>query len=218
MGLLDDLKKQAQALKQTEAESKERVRANAGNVEKALALTFRYLNDVGKQLTVIQPQTPRTFTLDSIGSFENLRMQEFFTDYRKKTFEDKEYFDYVYFQFKYQSDGHVVTKKDTPQAVERCEALLWQYNLKFSSVPARNERGFIVSAIYKIPRIIVANVTIEGDFETGRIIFDFKNVERFEAIKLGFAATAVDAQRLEQFTKLLLGHPNQFRLGAQLLL
>ena len=60
MGLLDDLKKQADALKAQDTDRTESLRANAVAVDLALRRNFLYLNDLGKQLNVVQMPCPFT--------------------------------------------------------------------------------------------------------------------------------------------------------------
>jgi hypothetical protein len=218
MGLLDDLKRQADALKQTQAEDQQRVSENAEAIEAALSKCFKYLDDAAKQLQVLQPRSSRAFALEGVGTFDSLTMTEFFVDFRKKTRGGSEHFDYVLFRYKYVGEGTIVTKKDTPQSVERCNDLLWRFNLKYESDPIRNERGHTVASIYRIPRVIVANVRIEGNDMSGRITFELKNVERFDAMKFAFDASEVNDALLEELTKVFLGQPSQFRAKGELVL
>ncbi|HSN21406.1 MAG TPA: hypothetical protein VLS49_12050, partial [Usitatibacter sp.] len=67
MGLLDDLKKQADALKAQDVDRTESMRATAVAVDHALRRTFLYLNDLGKQLNVVQMPSSFSFDILSVG-------------------------------------------------------------------------------------------------------------------------------------------------------
>jgi hypothetical protein len=218
MSFLEGLKRQAEALKETQAHDAARLRANAALVEKALARCFGYLDDLAKQLEVLKPRSPRRFFLDGVGEFENLVLTDFFADYRKKKFEEKDHFDYLTLQFKYVAEGQLIVNKDTPQLVQRCEEFLWRCNVKFTTNGVRNDRGFVTAAAFNIPRVIPATITVEGDYDNAKVVFALKNVERFEALKLSFDPAEFDNALLDDLAKLILAEPNRFRIRGEIIL
>ncbi|HSS28691.1 MAG TPA: hypothetical protein VLL50_12115, partial [Usitatibacter sp.] len=72
MGLLDDLKKQADALKAQDTDKTESLRATAVAVDHALRRSFLYLNDLGKQLNVVQMPSPCAYDLPTVGKVDGL--------------------------------------------------------------------------------------------------------------------------------------------------
>jgi len=72
VGLLDDLKKQADALKAQDTDKTESLRTTAVAVDHALRRSFLYLNDLGKQLNVVQMPSPFTFDLPTVGKIDGL--------------------------------------------------------------------------------------------------------------------------------------------------
>src|SRR5207237_1083943 len=85
VGLLDDLKKQADALKAQDVDKTESLRSSAVTVDHALRRTFLYLNDLGKQLNVVQMPSPFAFDLPTIGKIDGLILKDFFCDFRVQT-------------------------------------------------------------------------------------------------------------------------------------
>src|ERR1043165_10268070 len=81
-GLLDDRKKQADALKAQDVDKAESLRATAVAVDHALRRSFLYLNDLGKQLNVVQMPSPFVFDLPTVGKIEGLIIKDFFCDFR----------------------------------------------------------------------------------------------------------------------------------------
>jgi hypothetical protein len=67
VGLLDDLKKQADALKAQDTDKTESLRSTAVAVDHSLRRTFLYLNDLGKQLNVVQMPSPFAYDLLTVG-------------------------------------------------------------------------------------------------------------------------------------------------------
>ena len=82
MGLLDDLKKQADALKANEVDRTESLRSTAVAVDHSLRRSFLYLNDLGKQLNVVQMPSPFKYNLPTVGDVDGLIVKDFFCDFR----------------------------------------------------------------------------------------------------------------------------------------
>ena len=77
MGLLDDLKKQADALKANEVDRTESMRSTAVAVDHSLRRSFLYLNDLGKQLNVVQMPSPFKYDLPTVGDIDGAGDQGF---------------------------------------------------------------------------------------------------------------------------------------------
>jgi len=78
MGLLDDLKKQAELVK-TQQISRESLREeNLKLVEEKMRQAFQYLNELLKQLTVLKPVNSATYSLPGIADMRNLGFSETF--------------------------------------------------------------------------------------------------------------------------------------------
>jgi len=82
VGLLDDLKKQADALKAQDVDKTESLRSSAVTVDHALRRLFLYLNDLGKQINVVQMPCPFIFDLPTVGKVDGLIIKDFFCDFR----------------------------------------------------------------------------------------------------------------------------------------
>lgn len=218
MGLLDELKQQADAVSHARMSDAERARDIAQRADAALQKTYAYLDALGKQLAVIKPATARTFMLAGVGKFENLTLADFFADYRKKTVDDKEYLDYVHFQYQYASPKIFEVVKDNITQKEQVEQYLWEANLKFTLDEFRNERSRVTGGKFKIPATIGAVIRADSQADQAEIVFTLRNVERFETLKLSYATEAVDDALLEELGKLILARPNQFRARGALAL
>ena len=117
MGLLDDLKKQADALKAQDTDKTESLRSTAVSVDHSLRRTFLYLNDLGKQLNVVQMPSPFVFDLPTVGSIDGLIIKDFFCDFRSKHFIDKDYYGEVHVAYRCFSDKVLTIKVDGATSV-----------------------------------------------------------------------------------------------------
>ena len=209
MGLLDDLKKQADALKAQDTDRTESLRSTAVAVDHALRRSFLYLNDLGKQLNVVQMPSPFVFDLPTFGKIEGLVIKDFFCDFRSKHFIDKDYYGEVQIAYRCWSDK-VLTIKKGPDDMEKFRDILWQSNIEHKSEQFRNERKVITHEVFKVVCDFRVQGKIEGDHETGRLKIVTKNVAGFSVDLFNCMASEMNDSAVEEFAKYFIGRPNHW--------
>ena len=209
MGLLDDLKKQADAVKAQDVDRTESLRASAVAVDHALRRAFLYLNDLGKQLNVVQMPCPFKFDIPTVGEVDGLVIKDFFCDFRSKHFIDKDYYGEVQVAFRCASD-RILTVKKGPDEMERFRDFLWQSNIEHKSEQFRNERKVITHEVFRLKCDFRVQGKIEGDHENGRMKIVTKNVGAFEVDLFGLLALEMNDRAVEEFAKYFIGRPNQW--------
>ena len=207
MGLLDDLKKQADALKAQDTDKTESLRSTAVAVDHSLRRTFLYLNDLGKQLNVVQMPVPFTFDLPSVGVIDALVIKDFFCDFRSKHFIDKDYYGEVHVSYRCWSDK-VLTIKKGPDDMEKFRDILWQSNIEHKSEQFRNERKVITHEVFKVKCDFRVQGKIDGDHESGKLKIVTKNVGGFSVDLYNLMAQEMNDQGVEDFAKYFIGRPN----------
>lgn len=212
MGLLDELKKQAETLKgEHQRSTAESVVLNTKLTEAKMQQTFQFLHELTKQLNVLRPASPRGFDIETAGRFENLIMDDFFLDYRKKKVGDKDYFDHIILRFKHGNDQVMEVTRDQQQLIERLRDFLMVANIKFEMTEKKNDRGFILSANFRIPCVVRSEVTVQAKGDLGQLLFKIKNIERINSFELQFPASEVSESMLDEFARYLLGKSNKFK-------
>ena len=209
VGLLDDLKKQADALKATEGDKTESLRSSAIAVDHSLRRAFLYLNDLGKQLNVVQMPSPFKFSLPTVGDIEGLVIKDFFCDFRSKHFIDKDYYGEVHIAYRAYSEN-VLTVKKGPDDMEKFRDILWQSNIEHKSEQFRNERKVITHEVFKVRCDFRVQAKIEGDHETARLKIVTKNVSGFQMDLYQLLAQEMNDQAVEEFAKYFIGRPNKW--------
>ena len=207
MGLLDDLKKQADAVKAQDTDKTESLRSSAVAVDHSLRRTFLYLNDLGKQLNVVQMPSAFAFDLPTVGKIDGLVIKDFFCDFRSKHFIDKDYYGEVHVAYRCWSDK-VLTIKKGPDDMEKFRDTLWQSNIEHKSEVFRNERKVITHEIFKVVCDFRVQGKIEGDHETGRLKISTKNVGGFNVDTFALLAQEMNDHAVEEFAKYFIGRPN----------
>jgi hypothetical protein len=79
---------------------------------------FLYLNDLGKQINVVQMPCPFIFDLPTVGKVDGLIIKDFFCDFRSKHFIDKDYYGEVHVAYRAWSDK-ILTIKKGPDDMEK---------------------------------------------------------------------------------------------------
>ena len=209
MGLLDDLKKQADDLKAKDTDRTESMRTTAVAVDHALRRVFLYMNDLGKQLNVVQMPSPFKYNLPAVGDIDGLILKDFFCDFRSKHFIDKDYYGEVHCAYRNWSD-RVLTVKKGPDEMEKFRDVLWQSNIEHKSEQFRDQRKVITHEVFKINCEFRVQAKIEGDHETGKIKIVTKNVGGLEVDLFMMMALEFNEKGVEEFAKYFIGRPNNW--------
>ena len=209
MGLLDDLKKQADDLKAQDTDRTESLRSTAVAIDHALRRSFLYLNDLGKQLNVVQMPSPFKYNLPTVGDIEALVIKDFFCDFRSKHFIDKDYYGEVHVAYRAWSDKVLAVKKG-PDDMEKFRDILWQSNVEHKSEQFRNERKVITHEVFKVNCEFRVQAKIEGDHESGKIKIVTKNVGGLQVDLFNLLGQEMNEQGVEEFAKYFIGRPNKW--------
>jgi hypothetical protein len=207
VGLLDDLKKQADALKAQDVDKTESLRSSAVTVDHALRRLFLYLNDLGKQINVVQMPCPFTFDLPTVGKVDGLIIKDFFCDFRSKHFIDKDYYGEVHVAYRAWSDK-VLTIKKGPDDMEKFRDVLWQSNIEHKSEQFRDQRKVITHEVFKVNCDFRIQAKIDGDHETARLKLVTKNVGGFSVDLFNVLGAEMNDKATEEFAKYFIGRPN----------
>lgn len=210
MGLLDDLKKQAEMVK-TQQLSQDSLRDEALRlVEEKMKHSFHYLNDLLKQLAVIKPTNPTVYSVPGVGDLKDLLFSDSFIDFRRKRINDRDHFDVITFYLKWESGASLVVTRDMPVTVQKVRDLLFSYSLKFAEEETRNERGIVANTKFTVQPVIVTDIAIKADHVQGRLLLTTKNLQRLGRDEFVLPAGEIDDALLEEFAKALIGQPNAF--------
>lgn len=211
MGLLDDLKKQAETVK-TQQNSAQTLRDdNIKLVEEKMKQTFQYVNDLLKQLAVIKPTNPMVFSVPGIGDLRNLMFADSFIDFRRKRLNDKDHFDTITFYIKWASNEILSVTRDMPATVLKVRDLLFSYSLKFTEEETKNDRGSVINTKFSVPAAVVMEVAIKADHDQGRLLMTAKNLLRLGRDDFVVPVGELNDAMLEEFAKSLIGQASVFR-------
>lgn len=210
MGLLDDLKKEAESLKSQEAVKTQSIKANAAAVDRALRKTFQYMNELFKQLNVVKPPCPLVYDLLTVGKIDGLMQSDYRIEFRTSQRENAEHYENVAINFK-RSKLEQLTIKREAELIERFRDLLWQNNMRFTSEPFKNDRRVTTHEVFKINCEVLCGADVVGDYDNGVIRFKLKNVEDFGPTVYTLEPDTVTDKALEELAKLFIGKESNFK-------
>jgi hypothetical protein len=211
MGLLDDLKKQAELLKTQQLSDQSRSENNLRLVEEKMRMSFGYLNDLLKQLAVLKPVNQLVFSFPGLGDFKDLGFADSFIDYRRTRINSREYFDRISFYIKWGTGQTFTIDRDMPAAALKVRDALSSYRLKYQEEEVRGQRGTAAMWRFTVQSNIVTDIVIKADHENGALVITGNNVERLGSDAFAIPAADIDDALLEAFAKILLGKPGGFR-------
>ena len=211
MGLLDDLKKQADMVKSQRLSHQSLLQESIKLVEGKMHQTFLYLNDLLKQLAVLKPVNPTVYTIPGVGEFQNLAFVESFIDYRKKKIGDRDYYDNITLFIKWASPASLSVERDMPAAIQKVNDVLWSLGLKFTDEKIKKPGGGFEKMKFTVPSNVTCDITITADHDGTRLVVKGKHFLRLGADELHIPPADVDEALLEEFAKMLIGEPSALR-------
>lgn len=211
MGLLDDLKRQADQIRTHDSRQRAIREENVRAVDQAMHRAFHYLLELFKHLEVIKPVNPHVYAIPGVGELRDLHYVESFVDSRKKKIGEHDVYDHIDFFIKWASGANLVIERDMPAAIERVRDLLWSVNLKFWEQESRNAQGSLLKCTFTVTSAMTVHFSLQADHEARRLVFLGKNALRLGADDFAVPADELNEAALEELAKMLLGQPSDFR-------
>jgi hypothetical protein len=216
VSFLDDLKRQADALRQQQSQDKAEFQRHFEATEAACRAALAYFNTLADQLEVLRPASRARYTLDRQHSYADLPMTDFFADARRRPVGSEEGFDHLLLHWQLKTGQTLHLVKDFPPDIERLEARLHQAAVPMERDVVRNpDNGKLVEVRYRVSLDFRASVRLTPRHEEARVHFQLQNVEALEGLSFDLAADQVDAPRLDELAKCITGHPHRLLDGAQ---
>lgn len=215
MSFLDDLKRQADAVREQRDHTRAASQAQLRATDAACLRVLRYFTTLAEQLRVLRPRSAASLRLDRRHVFEHLPMSDFAADARRGELLSEEAFDHVVLHWQLRSGQRLELVKDFLPDIEQLEVRLRHGGVPFEAEPVRNpDNGKLVEVRYRISVDFRASVRVEPRPDVALLHLRLHNVERLEEVEFDLPADAVDDARLDELARWLLGQPHRFLEGA----
>src|SRR5476651_806446 len=179
MGLLDDLKQQADSLRQKQQVTQAELNQNLLLAHAKLKDGLHYWVDLFNSLNIIKPVVSRYYYLEGgVTKLENLLQCDYNCNGRRLTVDHHDYIEAIVLRFRCVADGKITIEKVSDPMVTRLRDHLWTNALKFDVKEVRSERGYVERGIFTVACEVPVTITIVGDLENAQIKIVTKNLEK----------------------------------------
>jgi hypothetical protein len=213
MGLLDDLKKQAESRQQLPPSHEEALLKHGyfDAVQIALLNASRYFGELANSLNVVKPDVQRQYYIEGSTRLTGLKQYDYTARDKRKTFESRDYLTEVSLLLTCQGNENLTFEKDTPRAIENMNEYFWGYSLPFECREVRNERAKVEKAVFTLIAKVPASITLAGNWDTGAFKLTLRNLEVLGNVEQSFGVADISHELLEEIGKLVLAQPNNLR-------
>jgi len=217
MGFLDDLKRQAAALKAERELQSGHSERHAMLADAACKTIFQYWLQLAEQLNTLQPSSPARYALDTRLVLRDLKARDFRVDSRRRgSVREQDHYDHVVMHWTLKGPRGLVAKKDFLNDIQRLESRLRQAGITPLTEAVRDEHnGKLQSMEYAYDADIASSLRAEPDHANGCVRFQCVNVDGLETLTATLPAFEVGSARLDELAKWLLGEPHRFLQGTK---
>lgn len=212
--VLSELRRQAEQRQQDVQHAIAERSAVNESVDQRLKYLFYYLHDFVRQLNIIKPAISRPYPLLEGYALSQLAWQEGFADYRSQSLGANALVEQVTFSYRLAGGNPLILVREGT-SVDRLRTRLFDFGLVFNCKEFRNERHYIERCEFEVKNEISVTVRWRADFDQGRIVLESRNLERPGSTTMLIHPLAIDLALLEEFARLVLDRPSQFRRLAR---
>ena len=214
MSFLNQLKSQAKALQSERVSTEQGLEERTAATEQAGKLVVFYLQDLARQLSVIEPAGP-SFTLDGRTPWPQMKLVDFRVDARRKMLRNREVIDYVAmgWQVVPQIGGAVsgLISVNFPTDMRRVEDRLAMGPVKHDRREIRKpDSSALVEVRYEYLTQTRGGVTATLDHDNGMVHWRLLNTAGFEVVQTTWPSTRIQQPLLDELAKRVVGQPNTF--------
>ena len=214
MSFLNQLKSQANALKTEQTEQDLQLEEKAAQTESACRIVLPYLQDLARQLNVIQPPAP-PFSLDGKVPWPAMKLCDFRVDARRRMLRNREAVDYIAmgWQILPQVGGPVggVVSVNFPPELQRVESRLALGQIKHERVDVRHPETNVLQAI-RIEYLTHSRggITITPEHHQAELAFRLLNTAGFGVVNTRWPAARFNLDLMDELAKHVLAKPTRF--------
>jgi len=204
MGLLDDLKKEAESVKDARARAGEAAVAQQQRVRETLdsllADLYRYFKDLGEQLNVIDPDLRVDYAIDGVGELTKLRQGHY-----RVTTDDLEKIEAFTFHYTCAKAERTEFKTRDRESTARQKDYFWRHNLRFEIREAADN-----TATFAFDATVPVSFAFSADPEHNCVQLRVRNFDKLGLSNHRFPPDRIDRSLMEEVAKRILHKPNRF--------
>ena len=200
MGLLDDLKSEAEKLQnQQSAEEEQRQQKEAlyqQEINPTLQKISAYVSEMADQLNVVKPDTNPTYTIPGHGDIKGLIQQDYSVNA-----DSLEQMKQLRLRFKAVLPNDIEFSVTPKPKADETRSFLEEQNFTFSEWPVRDNHQRLIGINFQVKVNIEILFLFRADIENGRIQLTIVNFENFTVKNKSYTPQAITDAWLDD-----LGH------------
>lgn len=214
MSFLNQLKQQAKTLQTQQTAQEHDLVASTVATEAACQRIWHYLDDLQRQLNVIEPAAP-PLSLDGKSHGPAMKQTTFRFDARKKKLRDQEVFDYLALGWQLVPlDAEVakgLVKVNFPPDLERVERRLRIGHVAHERQEQRHpQTNGLLAIVFEHEWAARASVVVTADHDQGLLQFRLAGVNGLEIAHAQYRAGQIGPAVLDELAKLVVGERSDF--------
>ena len=210
MGVLDELKRQAERRKEEEARAAEQKAARLSEardvVSPAIARIRDYLVELAEQLRVVNPEISVDFRIRDVGTLDGLRQG----GYRESHETDKGQGGSVSFAFVLENPRHYRFDINVPGQVDSWLNDLKRQGLKLDHAQVLEESSVGHRVWVNAAGFVPVRLRFGADLENGSIVLTVQNYDELGEMRHRIRPEQVDEHFLDELGRYILRKPNRF--------
>jgi len=209
MGLLDELKQQAQSAAANETDAKAQLRRHIEVVDTALRQVFGYLDELVPQLRVIKPVNPHTFKAWGAGEWTQLAFENAAVNLRQANIDNVDWFSLVEFGVNWRAPRPLTASFSSQVEAKFLKDRLWHLGCKLEEKIVRTPEERFLRANITVEPKLPTRLRFEAQFETGKIQLTVRNLDQLGEDIVQLTPEECNVTLCEELAKTLLGRPSQ---------
>jgi len=209
MGLLDDLRKQSTALKQSQeddaAKQAELLAIYKTEIHPAMASIYTHINEMIDHLNFVKPVITAPYTLTASGIKRNLTQGSY-----KISTDSSEEMKQIILVFYCSDEENVEFDIDNKKNIEKHIEYLQRYKLQYTSQQYRDDTHEISFAKFSLESKVKITILIEGDVQESCIHLKFNNFQDLGLLKRDVQAEQITEDFLDEMGKYLIRESHNF--------
>ena len=205
MGVLDELKQEAENLKVRGDEAQDTTQVNTDLVRRQLEpkmkALYNYFKEFNEHLNVVSPDVSGDYLLEGLGTLTNLRQG----DYKLAT-DDLNSIQKFTLHWSCSRSGRQEFKVGNPILAEKHRETLWNLNLRFNKRDLQNGAG----AVFMVEAYVPVSFEFEADPIKNVIRLRLKNLGALGIVEHSYPPDKVNAELMDELAKCVLRRPNRF--------
>ncbi len=209
MGLLDDLRKQSSALKQSQnddaAKQAELQDVYKTKIHPAMTAIYTHLNELVEHLNFVKPTITAPYTLTASG----LKKDLFQNSYKIST-DSSEEMKQIILIFYCTDEDSIEFDVDNKKNIEKHIEYMQRHKLQYISQQYRDDSHEISFAKFKLESKVKITILIEGDMKNSCIHLKFNNFQDLGLLKRTVQAEQITDDFFDDMGKYLIRESHNF--------